>query len=104
MDNHAEFYTMFFDKFIVVIDIDNGKKSVTNDIEWILKKISPTEGIRLFYRDSMKTYTEIIHDGNQFINFKHTEFVDLFDLYFNLAKEKRQHYLILPSRINVYQS
>jgi len=103
--SHANFYVMFFEQYTVLVDTDEGK-SVTNDIEYVVKKVCPSGNIRLFYRDSQGLYDEIYHDGNgKFLTFKQRGYTDLFDLYLDLAPipDPPNPYLLIQSKIAVYK-
>ncbi|MCL2139786.1 MAG: DUF6011 domain-containing protein [Treponema sp.] len=75
-DNHAEFD--FVDEtvsFIYIKDTGhNCTKTVTNDVEWVLQKLSENckyfDKKRIFYMDSDGKIDEILHAGKTFTGFK----------------------------------
>ena len=59
------------DEYILIRDLNLGNRSVTNDVENVVKKILPQlNGRRLFYRDSMGVVDEIIIEEGEFFEFK----------------------------------
>src|SRR5262245_20065017 len=55
---------------IAITDLDLGNKSVTNDIENVLRKIEywhqgPIKGYRIMYRDSERIWDGVHWDGNE---------------------------------------
>lgn len=49
------------DDRVFVVDPDNGKKSITNDAEWVWTQISQRyPNRRLIYRDTMQRWDEIV--------------------------------------------
>jgi hypothetical protein len=72
--NSADFEIKYVDaELIFIIDLDLGNKSVTNDVENVLKKIDGIIGLhcrRLFYKDTMNRIDEIRHEMGRFVCFK----------------------------------
>ena len=69
-DCQADFTYSISPDVIAITDLDLGKKSVTNDIENVLRKIEywhqgPIKGYRIMYRDSEGIWDGVHWDGNQ---------------------------------------
>ena len=57
------------DTTVYIADLDIGM-SVTNDAEAVVAELIPRfEGKRIVYKDTDGRWDELIHDGNQFIDF-----------------------------------
>lgn len=74
--SHATFeIRRISDTFIVLIDRDNGSRSVTNDAPWVIDQIQAVVpgGIgkrRVYYRDSSGRYDEmVLNDKGRFKRF-----------------------------------
>ncbi len=61
------------DDVVIVEDLDAGRCSVTNDAEGVVLALArevPLGGRRIVYRDSERTYDELLHDGRRFVGFR----------------------------------
>jgi len=71
MDNHAEFITVEVrDGITFIVDLNQGRKSVTNDAEWVVERVLekfPTN--RIVYRDSQGDWDELLHNNGEFTGF-----------------------------------
>jgi len=58
--------------FIVDRDDDQTRPSVTNAAEEVVQSIIAEHGAerRIFYRDTMQRWDELMHDGHKFTGFK----------------------------------
>ena len=74
MFSEAQFSYEIKDNVVVIYDLDNGQKSVTNDAENVIQKIhnelGSLDSYRVIYRDSMKIFDEIMVNENRFAGFK----------------------------------
>lgn len=82
--NDADFRYMVHGAVVVVVDLNLGSKSVTNDIEQVIESIDIVVGLRnkiLIYRDSMKIYARVrFTDDGKFNGFYNLGLcMDLFD-------------------------
>lgn len=69
--NQADFEIVYKDDYLIYIkDLDLGNRSVTNDVENVLKRIEGIGKRRVFYKDSMGKIDEILHDRGHFKGFK----------------------------------
>ena len=70
---NANFTYEVIGKVIVVYDLDQGGKSVTNDaenvIQSIVQDIGTIKGYRVIYRDTLKMFDEMIVSDNSFEKF-----------------------------------
>jgi hypothetical protein len=71
MDNHAEFIiTDIKDGITFIIDLNRGRKSVTNDAEWVVEKVlEKYPHNRIIYRDSQGDWDELLHNNQEFTGF-----------------------------------
>ncbi len=56
-----------------IVDLNLGNKSVTNDVESVLKELKlkhDLRGVTITYLDSMGQTDEIVHDNGHFIAFR----------------------------------
>ena len=65
----ADFRYSIFGNVISIVDLNQGNRSVTNDIEGVLRKIeyyhqAPITGFKIMYRDSEGIWDGIKWDGN----------------------------------------
>lgn len=63
--NHADYHYYFEDGILKIVDEDRGRKSVTNDAEWVLTQIHIKEGAsvrsaKVHYKDSDGRWDEIV--------------------------------------------
>lgn len=69
--DHAEFITVEVrDGITFIVDLNQGRKSVTNDAEWVVERVLekyPTN--RIVYRDSQDQWDELLHNNFQFTGF-----------------------------------
>jgi hypothetical protein len=61
--------------YILIRDCGNSHncKTVTNDVEWVLKELEALcdiEHKRIFYMDSLGSIDEILHNGKNFVDFR----------------------------------
>jgi hypothetical protein len=72
MRSHANFRVVSeTDEFVFIEDLDLGNISVTNDAEYVVQTILSAHGNRhrIIYKDSEGQWDELVHDGNQFVDF-----------------------------------
>jgi len=56
-----------------IVDLNLGNKSVTNDVEGVLKELKlkhDLRGVKITYLDSMGCVDRIVHDNGKFIRFE----------------------------------
>lgn len=82
----SDFDVRMIDDFVIIIDLNLGRKSVTNDIENIIQHIHKyvdLKGKTVIYRDSFYQYDQVVlNDRFKFHRFqKITPIREIFDLY-----------------------
>lgn len=73
-NKHAAYDVVTFDDgavWIVDRSAEENTKSITNDADWVAGELAlHYGGRRIFYRDSMGNWDEIVHDCGAFVCFK----------------------------------
>lgn len=58
------------DDFVFLVDLNLGNLSVTNDAENVVEAVARKHGSkRIIYRDSQGDWSELVHDGERFVDF-----------------------------------
>ncbi len=74
MTKSSREYKRIDDKFVYIVDMDFGGKSVTNDAEAVCAEIAKEyPNHRIIYRDSDCEWSEMVHNKGQFILFAEYE-------------------------------
>jgi len=71
MRSRSNYSTVAIDHEFVYIQDCNGPVSVTNDAEAVVMElVDAYPGKRIMYEDSDGQWDELVHDGNQFVDFR----------------------------------
>lgn len=77
-------------KMVLIIDLDRGNRSVTNDVENVIATITnmtgPLNDSYVVYRDSQHQWDEIIVKDDKFVGFKSGQPLDYVTLWIESAK------------------
>lgn len=69
----SDFMVEVEDRIVLVMDLDLGGRSVTNDathvVDDLVRRGILSDGMRLIYRDSNGEWSEMLHRGGQFSTF-----------------------------------